>query len=219
MDGKFRQFIHVHTGGFGAGLRFSSRFVDVLLAPFILELAVFYAYLAARVVTLFMPLALELVGRKAAPQLASLARMDGQTPFQAAAARINLGYLMICGGGGVVLLALAPFANIVFNGLDPAFNDILLWLVIGQSAPVLFGATGLLMHAVDRAAFYDVLQGMTALLFVGSIVWLDVNKGGQVAQTFAAAQLTQAALCALLLTQCGVWPGLTALFKKQIKLF
>lgn len=221
MGRKDRQFISAYIGGVGVGLgfRFLTRFIDLLLAPFVLQAPVLYAYLAARVWTLIMPLALNLLGWKAAPQLITLAQRDAQTPFHAAAARVNLSYLIICGGVGVSMLGVAPLAMGGFDGLHPAFDDILLWLVIGQSAPILFGATGLLMHAVDRGAFYDVLQGMTALLFVGSIVVLDMSKGAQLAQTFAAAQLTQAALCAMLLTQCGVWPGLTALFQKQIKIF
>lgn len=219
MSQKLRQSISAYIGGVGAGFRFLTRFADVLLAPFVLPAPVLYTYLAARMWTLIIPLALNLLGRKAAPQMILLAQGDAQTLFYAAAARVNLSYLIICGGVGISMLGVAPLAMDTFELLHPAFDEILLWLVIGQSAPILFGATGLLMHVVDRGAFYDVLQAMTALLFVGSIVGLDVSKGAQVAQTFAAAQLTQAALCAMLLTQSGVWPGLTALFQKQVKIF
>ncbi len=57
------------------------------------------------------------------------------------------------------------------------------------------------------------------MLFLAGIWMLNPQDGVLIAQTFAAAQLAQAAICALLLTQCGIWPGLTALFYKEIKLF
>lgn len=219
MGQIFRLFFSEHMGSVGAVFRFFTRFIDVLIAPFLLDTVMLYSYLVARSGTLLIPLALNLLGRKATPKLAALARMDTQLPFQEAAARINLGYLMICGGVAVLVLGVATFAASIAGGLGQDFNDILLWLVIGQSAPVFFGATGLLMHIVNRAAFYDVLQGLTSLMFLGGVFALGVTGGEQLAQTFAAAQLTQAALCAMLLTQCGVWPGLTALLHKQIKLF
>ena len=126
---------------------------------------------------------------------------------------------MICGAVSLLVLGCAPFIAGALGGLNHAFDEIVIWLVVGQAAPVLFGATALLMHAVDRGAFYVVLQGMTATMFIGGVIVLDNTNAVVVAQTLAAAQLTQAALCALLLTQCGVWPGLTALFHKEIKLF
>ena len=56
-------------------------------------------------------------------------------------------------------------------------------------------------------------------MFLVGIVLLGARDGIDVAQTFAVSQLTLAAVSALLLTQCGIWPGLTALFHNQIKLY
>lgn len=214
-----RHFFKEYSGLAGAVFRFVTRFTDVLIAPFLLEMMVLYSYLAARAGTLLIPLALHLLARKATPQLRSLAQMDTQLPFRTAAARVNLGYLMICGGVAVLVLAIAPLAAAATGGLSQDFDGILLWLVVGQAAPAFFGATGLLMNIVHRGAFYEVVHGLTSVMFLGAVVALDAANGEQIAQTFAAAQLTQAALCAVLLTQCGVWPGLTALFHKQIKIF
>ena len=75
------------------------------------------------------------------------------------------------------------------------------------------------MRIVDRGTFYDVLGGITAAMFRAGIFLLHATDGVDVALTFAVSQLTLAAVSALLLTQCGIWPGLTALFHKQIKLF
>ncbi|MEH6737243.1 MAG: hypothetical protein V7695_01695 [Sulfitobacter sp.] len=161
-------------------------------------------------------MALAILGNKVEPVLSSLASTQEQTPFRAAAARVNLGYLMI---SGAMALFVISGGSYLATALEPEFREILIWLVIGQSAPVLFGATGLLMRIVDRGTFYDVLGGITATMFLAGIFLLRATDGVDVALTFAVSQLTLAAVSALLLTQCGIWPGLTALFHKQIKLF
>ena len=153
------------------------------------------------------------------PLLRALSRSSQQLPFQAAAARVNLGYLMICGAVSLAVVEVTPHVAKVFGEADPALKSVLIWLIVGQSAPVFFGATGLLMRVVERGAFYALLRGITAGLFVVGSVIVERIDAVIVAQTFAASQLTLAATCALLLTQCGIWPGLTALFHKEIKLF
>ena len=219
MGQHVRLAINEIRGGVATAFRLVTRYIDILFAPFILEAAMLIAYLVARGVSMCIPLTLGGLGRKAAPQMARLSQLPKQTLFQAAAARVNLGYLMVCGAVSLLVLASAPFLSQSFGGLDSAFDEMLIWLVVGQAAPVLFGATALLMRAVDRGAFYDVLQGVTAAMFLGALAVFDGASGVMMAQTLAAAQLTLAALSALLLTQCGIWPGLTALFHKQIKLF
>jgi len=191
----------------------------VLVVPWLLEGTAVVAYLLARCASLCIPAALCVLARRVTPQLVMLAAADVQAPFRAAAARINLGYLMVCGAVALFVLGISGVAVAAFGSVDPVFSQTLIWLVLGQSAPVLFGATGLLMQVVDRGAFHEMLQGLTTCLFLAGLVALGARDGVLVAQTFAAAQLAQAALCAVLLTQCGVWPGLTALFHKEIKLF
>jgi len=148
-----------------------------------------------------------------------LAQKEHQTPFRAAAARVNLSYMMVCGAVALILMSTAPYFVYRIAAIDAIFTELLTWFIVGQSAPVLFGATGLLMYAVERAAFYDVLQGITGALFLIGLYLLDPIASLPVAQTLVAAQLAQAAICAILLTQCGVWPGLTSLLHKEIKLF
>lgn len=203
----------------GAVYRLVTRYVDILFVPFVLEVEVLTCYFVARTISLGIPLSLSFLGGKVAPQLQHLYRASTQHAFQAAAARVNLGYLMVCGAISVLALASESIIDGMMGGLNPLFNNMLLWLVAGQAAPVLFGATALLMRTLDRAAFYDVLHGVTTALFLAGIAVLGTSNGVLVAQALAAAQLTQAAICAVLLTQCGVWPGLTAVFHKQIKLF
>lgn len=206
-------------GGIRESVRFAPRYIDFLIIPWFLDLGLLFAYVLARGISLFVPFALKILGAKAAPLLSVLFNADDQSQFRAAAARINLGYLMVCGSVSIIVLSIVPHLTGSIKGLDPAFEDILIWLIVGQAAPVLFGATGLLMHAVGRGSFYDLLYAVTAAFFLIGVCALHNEGGVLIAQTFAAAQLTHAIICALLLTQCGVWPGLTALFHKEIKLF
>jgi hypothetical protein len=127
--------------------------------------------------------------------------------------------MMVGGATSVIVIGAGTYIFESFFAHGRGHTEILLWLVIGQSAPVLFGATSLLMHAVDRGAFHEVLIGLTAAFFLAGILISGADNAVLIAQTFAAAQLTQSALCAVLLTHCGVWPGLTALLHRDIKLF
>lgn len=209
----------VRRGGLGVAYRLVSRYPDALVVPWLLNQSALYAYIAARLVSLCVPVVLAGLEWRVALQLRLLSQEERQSPFQAAAARINLGYLMICGAIALIVFRGGPYVVTSFGANDASTTDMLQWLVIGQAAPVLFGATGLLMRVLERNAFYDVLRGLTSALFLVGVIVLDTPDGIMVAQTFAAAQLTLAAICALLLTQCGIWPGLTALFHKEIKLF
>lgn len=209
----------LHGARVGIGFRLFTRYIDLFIIPWILDVAMIGAYFAARAASLFVPVSLAMLGRKVAPHLVRLAQAEPQNAFRAAAARVNLSYMMVCGAVSVIVLGVLPYLVGDTDIMDPSFDRVLLWFVIGQSAPVLFGATHLLMNAVERGAFYDLLLGVTAVLFLAATLLLQPQDGLAVAQIFVAAQMAHASICALLLTQCGVWPGLTALFQKEIKLF
>ena len=209
----------VRGGEWGGVFRFVTRFVDLLILPWVLDPEVLWIYLAARFASLSIPLILNLLDARVARELSNLAQIRDKSRFQSAAARVNICYLLVCGAMGVFVIVGAPSCAIILGIQATPFSAILTWLVIGQSAPVLFGATSLLMHAVERGAFSDSLLGLTSLLFLIAVATSDMRDGVVIAQTLVAAQLTQAGLCALLLTQCGVWPGATSLLHKEIKLF
>ncbi|KIN74587.1 hypothetical protein [Sulfitobacter guttiformis] len=199
--------------------RFGTRYTDVFLAFCIFDTKPFSVYILARAASLLIPLSLSVLERKIAPRLRSLAGIENQMMFRSAAARVNLSYMMVC--GALILMAMCA-ARFLAHDSGPdgtAFAGVLLWFVIGQSAPVVFGATGLLMRVVDRGVFCDLLQGLMAVFFSISIAVIGAKDPQDVAQILAVAQLTHAAYCALLLTKCGVWPGITALFHKEIKIF
>ena len=214
-----RIFGDIRSAEFGGVFRYSARFCDLLVVPWLLDSTTLTIYLLARLVSLLIPFMLMLLDRRAQRQLTPLVHAEGKLPFRAAAARINLGYMMICGGMAIMIAGVVPYLYSMFLSSEQALRGILLWLVIGQAAPVFFGATGLLMRVVDRGTFDDLLRGVTAVFYLVCVISLGQTDAVSLAQTLAAAQLAQAAVCALLLTQCGIWPGLTALFNKEIKLF
>ena len=216
---SWRRMPRIRAGEWDGLCRFVAQYVDLLIVPWLLEPAVVWIYFSARVASLCIPMTLSLLGSRVARQLSELAQAQEQCGFQSAAARVNLSYLMVCGAMALFVMVGAPNLAAMWGAPKGAYSEILVWLVIGQSAPVLFGATSLLMHAVERGAFYNFLLVLTAVMFLAATVLSDVRDGVVVAQALVAAQMTLAGLSALLLTQCGVWPGVAALFHKKIRLF
>ncbi|MEH6831272.1 MAG: hypothetical protein V7661_10570 [Sulfitobacter sp.] len=196
-----------------------TRYPDLLLVFWLLEGLALSAYLLARISSLTIPFALQFLGAGVSPHLRLLSQAEDQIPLQAAAARVNLGYLMVCGAMALIVLVSMPYIAEMLELSHPDGSDILIWLVVGQAAPIFFGATGVLMQAVDRGTVNEILYALTATFFIVSILVQSAGTAVIIAQTLAVAQLTHAAICAILLTHLGVWPGLTALFHKEIKLF
>lgn len=193
------------------------RASDVLIAVLMLDGRLLHAYLLARALSVLVPCSLLLLEAKVSPQLATL--VSDKPLFQAAAARVNLGYLIISGSLALLVLLLAPRVAGSAGIEGDSLQEILVWMLIGQVSPILFGATRMLMQVMDRRVFYDLLTLLTTALFMIGVALLPDRSAVFIAQSLAAAQLAQSAVCALLLTQCGVWPGLTALLHKEIKLF
>ncbi|QUJ76310.1 hypothetical protein KDD17_15650 [Sulfitobacter albidus] len=194
-----------------------AAYIDVPIAVYLLEGSSAQAYLIARALTCIVPVALTPIGWRLWPVVARAADTLSFSAVQAIAARINLGYVLITGALGVLVLWLAS----QFLRGDQSVQ-VLHWLLLGQCAPLLFGATGLLMRAFGRDAIIPLLRIGGALCLSVTIVSAHLLKGPAdgllLAQATAAVQLTIAATCALLLTQRGVWPGLTALAQPRIRL-
>ncbi|KEJ91051.1 hypothetical protein [Sulfitobacter donghicola] len=195
--------------------RLVSRNIDIFAGIWLLDSAVFLLYVYARLAAAILPLSLGLVGRRVFPQLKKLTMQNDYLQFQSAAARVNLAFLMVSGGVAMLVLTIAPELNFSQTG---EFKEVLVWLLLAQSTPILFGATPILMRAVGRETFYEVLLGISAAFFLAATLILNTHEGVSIAQIYATSQLTVAAASALLLTQYGIWPGLTALFHKRIKL-
>lgn len=196
---------------------------DIALAAVVLEANAVCVYGAARLTTLTIPVALNLIASRALPQLRALGAETGTPAFRAAAARFNLGIVLISGAIAVLLLwAGPPVLTALGVPLPGLAENLLTWLLLGQSAPVLFGATTVIMRASGRGSFVGLSRLIGAGLFGSSVLWAGLVVGMIeplfMAQALVASQLAQAALCAILLTQAGVWPGLTALLHPQIRL-
>ncbi|WP_299562808.1 hypothetical protein [uncultured Sulfitobacter sp.] len=215
-----RRILRVFTGSEFAGIfRSAARYCDFFVVPWLVDLRMLAIYAVARGSSLVIPFALMLLGRQAQRQLVLLVDAVPHSHFQAVAARTNLGCMMICAAMALMVFAVVPQLVNLLLASDKLFRDILLWLMIGQAAPVFFGATTLLMRVVDRGTFDDLLHGVVAVFYIACVGAVGESDAVSLAQTLAAAQLAQAAICAALLTQCGIWPGLTALLNKEIKLF
>ncbi|MEP1767135.1 MAG: hypothetical protein ABJJ53_10930 [Sulfitobacter sp.] len=206
-------------GSAGLFFRVVTRYLDLIIVPWIAPAEAVAIYMTARGISLCLPLSLFCLECRAEPRLRVLYENGQPLPFQAAAARINLGYLLICGAVALVVVSCAGYVSAALGIGNQNFIDVLRWLVLGQCASILFGATSLLMRVVERGRFYDMLQSVTAGLFLIAVAGLNASSPVLIAQALAVSQLTLAAACALLLTQSGIWPGLTALFHKDITLF
>ncbi|WP_298859163.1 hypothetical protein [uncultured Sulfitobacter sp.] len=209
----------LRVGGSSISFRLLLRNADLLIVPWVLDILVLYSYICARAASSAIPAATTYLGYQVRPQLLALVYSGHQTLFQAAAARVNLGYLMVCGAVALLILSLESHISKLVGADSGDFRQVLIWAVAGQSTPVLFGATSLLMQVNDRRVFHDLLLGVAVVFFLCFVAVIDDWDTILIVQTWAVAQLTHAGICALLLTQCGVWPGLTAVFHKEIKLF
>ncbi len=139
--------------------------------------------------------------------------------FVSLSARANLGFLLI--GGAVALLLLVimdPFLHLF--GISAADGRrAMIWLIIAQSAPAIFGATNLFMSLTK-------LDGVRAWLLwaampLALILTFAAARDGlaALAATYAALQIGAAAICAVVVAlNCGIWPGLTAMFHSRIRL-
>ena len=93
------------------------------------------------------------------------------------------------------------------------------WLIAGHSAAVLFGATSLLMGSVGEGRLCDLLRIIASFVFLSCVWILKPEDGILIAQMLAITQFTHAGICAIFLVRNGVWPGLTALFHREIRIF
>ncbi|MCX7565765.1 hypothetical protein OS189_05375 [Sulfitobacter sp. F26169L] len=202
-----------------AAIGIVSRCPDVFIAVWMLDAMDLSIYLVARMLSLSVPAALSVLEWKITPRLLQLLEANKSIAFCAAAARVNLSYMMIAGAIGLLVVSGMTFLMHEFSIVNHGFEDAFLWMVVGQSSPVLFGATALLMKVFGREVVYTLFSHLTWVFFALCMLILKVDGPVQIAQLLATAQLTLAGVCAALLTQNGVWPGLTAVFHKKIRIF
>ncbi|MEX3316357.1 hypothetical protein [Sulfitobacter sp. PS-8MA] len=148
------------------------------------------------------------------------AAVNGNTPsFVVNAARLNLGLLLIGGGICVGILALFSVLTPLFPPPFEAEKAVLSWLLLGAAAPALFGAGPLFLTITGQRREWALMSLTGAFLMAGLAYGLRVQTPLALAQLYAALQLVTFGTAAAVIGQRrGVWPGLTALLFRRIRL-
>lgn len=197
-----------------------SRYADVFAVPLLLGPAEAGGYLAARGLSLVVSAGLAQLGGQMQPVLQRSFRAGDPAGFVAKAARLNLGFLLIGGSLGLAVLAVGPYAALALPTDAVPFQSVLGWLLIGACAPVLFGATDAVLHSAGRQVVQTLTSVAAAVALWAFALGVPVQSATLLAQCFAAVQLIRAGVSAVYLARVGgIWPGLTALLLRQIKLF
>lgn len=203
-------------GAFQSVISVMVKYVDILILPFVFAREDAGTYLLARGVSMIVIFGFSLINRGAAQTLFS----GRASSLSATAARLNLGYLLIGGGFGVAALSIGRAFG-PLTDVDPAiFSMVLLWLVIGQCSPAVFGAFDLIIDASGMRPEQDLLNGLW-LVSIATFCWMgEFQTVEHLALVIGVSQLLYGAVCAVLIVnRLGVWPGATALFFSRIKLF
>lgn len=153
--------------------------------------------------------------------IAAEERLSAGAPgaFAPAAARLNLGLLLIGGGLGLAILTLYELIPAQMSLLRGAGPEVLAWHLLAAAAPALFGAGPLFMTLTGMRREWGVLS-LGAALLMGSLAYgLTLSTPLAFAQLHAGAQLTSHVLAAWIIgRRHGVWPGPTALLFRHIRL-
>lgn len=190
--------------------------LDVLVLAVVATPTQAALYLVARRVAGLLALLFDALRSALAPALSvAYQRQDG---FGGLAARTNLGFFLIGGGAATGLAVLGPLALPLFGPEFKAAAGLLIWLTLGQAAPALFGATGMLMTMTDMERPRAVLIWIAVPLAAASQIYAASQSLLALAVAAALTHLVFAAACAALLAQRhGILPGLTALLHPKLR--
>ena len=174
-------------------------------------------YLVARRLACLLAVLFEALRSAVAPRLAvAYGKPD---VFAALSARVNLGFLLFGAGGAGVLVLGGPAVLPLFGTAYSEAYPMMLWLVLGQAAPAVFGATGMLMVMADmERARARLVWGLCPPAF--GLMLLFAPQGPEaLAMCAALTQLGLGAASAVLLAgRRGVLPGATALLHTRLRL-
>lgn len=194
--------------------------LDILILPFLLPPSAAAAYLGARAVAMVIELGVLLLCRRSRRGIVQAAGAGGQAAFRIMAARLNLGMLFIGGGLGLGVLSGAPYLARIMDGPMLEFRGLLIWLILAQMSPAIFGAADLLLDVARhrRDTFLVRLGGI--ICFSAAAAFARPDTAMLLAQQVAILHLALGgALACVLAWRTGIWPGLTALCFRQIRLF
>lgn len=200
-------------------MSYTVQYMDVLIMFVVLPKEQAIVYLIARGLSMTIVISLEHLSEGASAPLIRAYRRNDHAAFITMAARLNLGFLLIGGGLALGILNVGPpvGAQLFSKGSD--FNAVLGWLVLGVSGPIFFGGTRVLLHATANGPISFLIDAAAVVMVVVSAVSSAAPTAVFIAQCMASAHLVSSAIAALILARrSGIWPGLTALLLRQIRL-
>ena len=150
--------------------------------------------------------------------LTELFRHERPILFRAAAARLNLGFLLLGGGASLAILALGTALRVEI-GLSNDSAMVLFWLVVAQGAPAIFGAFDVLLFATSARRSITNLTWFFAIASSLAIYCFGRDAAVNLAFAYAGCQIMFSAIAAtVVIRELGIWPGVTAVLHRQIKL-
>jgi len=207
---KFRFRLSVHV---------VLRNIDVILISIVLDGATSAIYLIARAIAAMTPTALRLLDHATLEHVARTYVNQSRAEFCSAAARLNLGYLLIGGAGSLFAIGVAEVLSGNALTQHHGFQPVFFWLILASASPTLFGATNALMKISKMENALLTLQLLAAFFVCFCAVTGLIQNGIDLARYFALSQLTMKAACAVILgLRVGIWPGITAVFFGQIRI-
>lgn len=196
------------------------RWADVLTVPFVFGPAAAFTYLFARGVAECVALPIRSLQQSVGPELAQIHVKGGQREFAAISARLNLGIMLIGGAAVLAVISIAPLISDLLGFSYESIHQTLLWLILAQAAPVLFGVSLGLMAASGGRRESQMISLATGIAVLSVIYATHAGSPVEVAKEVAVVHLiSAAAAAALLVGRQGIWPGVTAILFRQIKLF
>lgn len=195
------------------------RNIDIVVIGLVLSPVEAAIYLIVRAVALLLDLVFRALSGALAEPIALSYRTGNRLLFVAQAARANLGFLLIGGAGALLLFVATGPVLQVFGIAASEGRQPLVYLIVAQAAPAVFGATHLIMAVtnLDGVRAWIVWAAMPLAL----IATFAAARDGiaSLAATYAALQVGIAAVSAAIVAlHCGIWPGLTAMFHSRLRL-
>lgn len=200
-------------------LLYICRNADLLIIGFIFEIEEVAVYLVARGLAFSIVLGLSSFGRilRGTPRYSN--KNNVEYSIVALAARLNLAIFFIGSGVAMGVLAAGRLVSPLFEENQKVFLVVIFWSVARYSSKALFGTYEdiLALKGMDALALTLNLCFLTGVFLYWYL--LPHQSVDRFAMVIASGQLMHAALSAgIVAARCGIWPGPTAIFFRQIKL-
>jgi hypothetical protein len=193
---------------------------DIIALPFLFEFSEIAVYLVARLFSLTIEPISQILATKGTGVLAREYRSGSMQNFIGKAARLNLSIFLIGGGAALVPLAIGGIISPILQANQDQFLFFLFWCVVGQSCFNIFGFNNEVLQIMGRTLETDLVQSGLLIGFSGICLSMNDLNAQNFVILFVAMQYVAAAIsAAFVAVRFGIWPGPTALFFGQIRLF